>query len=213
MLKENKMKILWSTLLMLVPMALGLCLWSRLPDRVPSHWNLAGEVDGYSSKAFAVFGLNGILLACHLLCVIVTAMDPKRQNIRGKALTFVYWLVPVLGLALSGGVYANALGLPVAMTSWVMAVLGALFLFVGNWMPKMQPNYSLGIRLPWTLHSEDNWRKTHRMAGPLWMVGGAVIMLSAFFGKPGMWVYLAAMAVIVIVPILYSYGLYRKSGN
>ena len=122
MLKENKKKIIWSTLLMLVPMLLGLCLWSFLPEKIPTHWNFAGEIDGWSSKAFAVFGIGGILLACHLICVIAMAMDPKHKNIRGKALTFVYWLTPVLGLAISGGMYATALGVPVPMSTWIMAV-------------------------------------------------------------------------------------------
>ena len=211
MLKQNKNKIILSTLVLLIPVLVGLCLWNKLPDQIPTHWNFAGEIDGWSSKAFAIFGLSGILLAAHLLCVIGTSMDPKHQNIQGKMLNLVYWICPVLSVIVMTVMYSVAMGASISMNSMVFSLIGLLFVIMGNWLPKCQPNYTVGIRLPWTLYSEDNWRRTHRMAGPLWIIGGCFIIMGAFLGNAGAAILIAVLLVLILVPVLYSYLLYRKS--
>ena len=211
MLKQNKKTIIWSTVLIFLPMLAGLCLWSVLPAQLPVHWNFEGIADGYSSKAFAVFGINSILLICHLIIVLLTAADPKKQNIQGKMLTFTYWLMPVFGVLLNSALYAVALGVQLNMTEFIMASVGVLFVFWGNWMPKIQPNYTMGIKLPWTLDNDENWRKTHRMAGPVWIAGGVLTIIAPFLGKYGLAFYLVVLVFMVLIPVIYSFCLYRKT--
>ena len=210
MLKKNKNQIIASTLAVLLPTLIGLLLWSRLPEKMPIHWNMEGEVDGYSSRAMAVFGVPGIILAAHVVCVLCTAIDPKHQNVTGKMLTLVYWICPVIGLVAGCACYAAAMGAELHVEVLILALVGLLFVVIGNYLPKCQPNYTVGIKLPWTLHSEDNWRKTHRMAGPVWIAGGLVMILGAFLGKWGFAISMIMVALLVLIPTVYSYLLYRR---
>lgn len=211
MLKQNRGKIILTTLITLLPMVAGLCLWSFLPDRVPTHWNFAGEIDGWSSKAFAVFGLPGIIVACHLLCVLITAADPKHQNVSGKMLNMVYWITPIVSIVVGGATYMAAFGLPFRMELVGMILMGVMFIVLGNWLPKCQPNYTVGIKLPWTIHDEDNWRKTHRFAGPVWVAGGVVLLLTSFLGEIGLYIMVADLILLAVIPTVYSFMLYRRT--
>ncbi len=211
MLKQNKGKIIVTTLITLLPMLAGLCLWSFLPERVPTHWNFAGEIDGWSSKGFAVFGLPGIMLAAHLICVFATAADPKSKNVNGKMLTMVYWISPVVAIVVGGATYMAAFGLPFRMEIVGMIMMGVMFIVLGNWLPKCQPNYTIGIKLPWTIHDEDNWRKTHRFAGPIWVAGGVVVLFTGFLGEIGLYIMLADLILITVIPTVYSFLLYKKT--
>ena len=94
-----------------------------------------------------------------------------------------------------------------------MILVGVVFIIIGNYLPKCRQSYTVGIKLPWTLASEDNWNRTHRMAGGLWMVGGAVVLLMGLTGKAYVAVFLSVTAVMVLVPTIYSYLLYRKLSN
>lgn len=211
MLKQNRGKIIVTTLITLLPMVAGLCLWSFLPDRVPTHWNFAGEIDGWSSKAFAVFGLPGIIVVCHLLCVLGTAADPKHKNVSGKMLNLVYWITPVVSIVVGGATYMAAFGLPFRMELVGMLMMGVMFIVLGNWLPKCQPNYTVGIKLPWTIHDEDNWRRTHRFAGPVWVAGGVVMLLTGFLGEAGLYLLVADLILLAAIPTAYSFLLYRKT--
>lgn len=85
--------------------------------------------------------------------------------------------------------------------------MGVLFIIIGNLLPKMRQSTTMGIKLPWTLHSEENWNKTHRFSGKLWVAGGIVILATAFLGS--FWILIAVLLVMVIIPTLYSYLLYH----
>ena len=98
MLKNNKKLLILSSLALLLPVLAGLILWNRLPDEIAIHFNAAGVPDDYSSKAFAVFAIPGIMLAIHLLGLVMTSIDPKHKNIDGKPLVLVFWLCPVMSL-------------------------------------------------------------------------------------------------------------------
>ena len=106
---------------------------------------------------------------------------------------------------------AEALHIVVRVLAVVGLVLGVVFLLVGNYLPKCKQNYTIGIKIAWTLHSEENWNRTHRFAGPIWVVCGMIIMVSAIFGGVFLWVMLAAFLVMIIAPVVYSYLLFRKA--
>jgi uncharacterized membrane protein len=208
MIKKNWKVLIITTIIMLLPILVGLILWNQLPEQMPTHWNAAGEVDGWSSKAFAVFGLPLIMLAAQWLCMLGTAADPKKNNHSEKVLHLVLWIVPALSVVLHAVTYATALGYAVPIEVVMPVLLGLVFTIIGNYLPKCKQNYTIGIKIPWTLDNEENWNKTHRFAGWLWTFCGVAIMFTGFFG--GFWVFLPITALMVLVPIIYSYILHRK---
>ena len=86
--------------------------------------------------------------------------------------------------------------------------MGLLFIIIGNLLPKCRQSYTMGIKLPWTLNNEENWNKTHRFGGKVWVVGGVIIMATAFAGS--FWILLGMLIVMMALPTVYSYCLYRK---
>ena len=208
MIKKNLKTLIITSLIILLPILAGVILWNRLPEQIPTHWNAAGEVDGWSSKPFAVFGLPGILLAAQWLCVLVTGADPKKANHPEKVLKLVLWIIPLLSVVLGVITYATAMGKAVRVEIILPVIIGLLFTVIGNYMPKCKQNYTIGIKIPWTLNSEENWNRTHRFAGRLWVVCGLLIMLTGFLG--GFWVFLPIVILMVLAPFIYSYVLHRK---
>jgi len=208
MIKKNLKTLIITSLIILLPILAGVILWNRLPEQIPIHWNAAGEVDGWSSKPFAIFGLPGILLAAQWLCVLGTGADPKKANHPEKVLKLVLWIIPVLSVVLGTITYATAMGKTVRVEIILPIIIGLLFTVIGNYMPKCKQNYTIGIKIPWTLNSEENWNRTHRFAGRLWVVCGLLIMLTGFLG--GFWVFLPIVILMVLAPFIYSYVLHRK---
>ena len=208
MIKKNWKLLLLTSVVILLSIFAGLFLWNRLPEQVPIHWNAAGEVDGWSSKPFAVFGLPLIMTAALWLCALGTGTDPKKANHPEKVVHLVLWIIPILSIVLFTITYAVALGKNVRIELAMPVVIGLIFAIVGNYLPKCKQNYTIGIKIPWTLNSEENWNKTHRFAGKLWVVCGLLIVLSGFFG--GFWIFAAVALVMVLVPVIYSYLLHRK---
>ena len=208
MIRKYWKLLLITSLVQLLPVLVGLILWDQLPAQIPTHWNAVGEVDGWSSKAFAIFGLPGIMLAVQWLCALGTGADPKRANHPEKVLQLVLWIIPVLSLVLFTITYAVAMGKEVRVELVMPVLFGLMFTIIGNYMPKCKQNYTIGIKIPWTLSSEENWNRTHRFAGRLWVVCGLAIILTGFLG--GAWLFLVAALLMVLAPMIYSYILYRK---
>ena len=208
MIKKHLKVLIVTSLAILLPILAGVILWNQLPEQIPSHWNASGEVDGWSSKPFAVFGMPLILLAFQWLCVIATGADPKKQNHGDKIVNLVFWIIPVMNLLLSALTYSVAMGKQVRVEVVMPVFIGLLFVVIGNYLPKCQQNYTIGIKIPWTLNSEENWNRTHRLSGWVWLVGGLVIMLCGFFNL--LWLMLVCFIIMVLVPFVYSYILHRK---
>ena len=211
MIKKNLPKLIITSLVTLIPIIIGLILWDKLPEQVPIHWDANGNVDGYSTKIQAVFIMPLILVAAHWICVIGTSLDPKKQNINDKMLTLVLWIIPVISLLCNSFVYATALGHKVSVEIIMPLFMGILFVIIGNYLPKCKQSYTMGIKLPWTLDDEENWNKTHRMAGFLWVIGGVIIMATAFLGS--IWLLFVVLIPMVFVPFIYSYLLYKKKNK
>ena len=205
---ENK-SFVSTTLLCLVPVALGLALYARLPEQLPTHWDWQGNVNGYMSKPAVVLGLPLFFAAMNGLMHFSLRADPKRANIIGNIRVLIRWTMPVLSLIILPYTYLWALGWQqIPMEKLIPVLVGLLIMGLGNYLPKCRQNYTSGIKLPWTLYDEDNWNRTHRVAGRLWMVGGLGIMVSAFWG--GSTLLLAVILAITLIPGIYSYCLYRK---
>lgn len=211
MMKENKKKLILTSIVILVPIIIGLILWNKLPEKLPTHWNAEGVVDGWSSKAFAVFGLPGFLFAVHWVCVLASSTDPKKQNIEGKVLNIVFWTCPIISVLCGVLIYGTALGVEFKVDKIMLLLMGIMFIVIGNYLPKCKQSYTVGIKLPWTLNDEDNWNRTHRMSGKLWVASGLILMLCMLLPTSAMIVVVVTILVVaVIVPTVYSYLFSRK---
>ncbi len=206
MLKKNKTQLMITSLVALLPMLFGLLLWNRLPATIATHFGTSGTPDGWSSKAFAVFGLPCILLAAHLVCTLATLADPRRKSINPRLWHILLWVCPLLSVVVNSSIYLYALGLPIDMGRICCLVVGLLFLLFGNYLPKCRQNSTVGIKLPWTLADQANWNSTHRFAGWLWVAAGLVMLLALFV--PAMFspaVLFGTIAAVALLPVAYSF--------
>lgn len=194
---------------------LGFSLWAapRLPAQVPSHWNAAGQVDGYSSPSFAMYFLPALTLGVGLLLIYLPRIDPLRANVdkfrpiyhwavAGFALYFAY--IHVLTL-LAG------LGLGVNMTSAMLPAFSLLFIGLGFLIERTQQNWFIGIRTPWTLSSPVVWQKTHKMGGLLFKVCGLLSLVGLLFPFEIAFILMIVPAMIAAFgSIVYSYIVFRQ---
>ena len=211
MIKKNWKTLVLTSIVTLIPIVVGLLLWNKLPEQMPTHWGINGEVDAWSSKGYAVFFFPALLLGLHWLCLFASTMDPKKEAYTQRMLTLVLWICPAISLLISTLMYAKALGYDLRVNVIMPLLMGLLFIIIGNLLPKMRQSYTMGIKLPWTLHNEENWNKTHRFGGKVWVAGGVIIMATAFVGS--FWILLGMLIIMMALPTVYSYCLYRKQAN
>ncbi|MBQ6928610.1 MAG: SdpI family protein [Oscillospiraceae bacterium] len=206
---KNKRTLILTTLLCLLPMLVGLAVYGRLPERMATHWGLHGEVNGWSSRAFAVFGLPLIVAALNVAVYFGMNADPKRGNMSPALRLVCQWICPVVSVLAGGLTIAWGLGYELRIERIMPIFVGLVFVIIGNYLPKTKQSYTLGIRLPWTLNSEENWNRTHRLAGFLWVLGGLYFIVMSFVG----WTpagFLVPVLLMVLIPAVYSYMLYKK---
>jgi len=208
MIKKNKLKIIISSVITLLPMIFGFLVWNRLPENIATSFGWNGEITGYSGKMFTVVGLPAILTFVNLICVIATSADPRIKNISNKMFSVVISIVPVCSLLCGICIYANALGYKISVESIMPVFIGLLFIVLGFILPKCKQNYTIGIKLPWTLHDEENWNKTHKLAGKLWVYGGIIMSIAGVLNLT--YIFMTIIFALIIIPTVYSYFLYRK---
>jgi uncharacterized membrane protein len=192
-----------------------LSVWAypQLPPRIATHWNIAGQPNGYSSRAFAALLLPLMILGVALLFQVLPKLDPRRDNYAKFADT--YWLLAnsatVFLLAVHGVVIAHGLGRPVSVQRLMPIALGLLFVVVGTYLTRVEPNWFVGIRTPWTLSSEAVWRKTHRTAGRVFVVGGFAVIAESLLPPLISGLAVAGtLLVLAVAPIVQSYVLWRR---
>ena len=211
MFAKYKKQLILSSLLILLPCLIGVVLWNQLPSTMTTHWGVDGVADGRSGKAFTVFVLPLDLLAGHWFCLWWTLRDPKNHPQSPKALGMLFWILPVISLFTNGITYSVALGNSLSILNFTPALLGLVFVIIGNYLPKCRQNRTMGIKLPWTFHTEENWNRTHRFGGKVWVFGGLAMVFAVLLPlEIGTVVAVAAMLILTFVPMIYSYLLYRK---
>lgn len=210
-LKKYKKTMILTSIVMLIPILIGVLLWDRLPEQVATHFDFEGNPNGWTSRGFTVFGIPLFLLACQWFGAVATSTDPRRKNLSEKVFKLVLWIIPMASIILTIACYGYALGYETSHGTFGLAFLGVLFIVVGNYLPKCRQNYTVGIKIPWTLHDEENWNHTHRMAGYLWIFGGLLMIVNIFLKWE--WLVFAVIIVAGVVPTIYSYLYYRKHGN
>ena len=208
MIKKNLKTMIITSIVILLPIVVGLLLWDKLPAEMATHFDSNGQANGWSSKGLAVFGMPLFLLAVHWFCVAFTSVDPKRQNISDKVFVLIMWLCPVVSIVGNGATYLYALDNTVNTTPMGMMLLGCVLIIIGNYMPKMKQSYTIGIKIPWALNSEENWNRTHRLGGYMYILGGVIILVGGFIQQ--FWLVPVALVLVVLVPVAYSFVLYKK---
>lgn len=212
MIKKNKAKLIISSIVILLPIIAGLILWNELPEKLASHWNFGGEADRWGGRVFEVFVAPCLILVIHWVCMLISFADSGNRNQNGKLWRLTFWMCPSLSLYVSGIMYSAALGMDsIDIQSATMAFLGLIFIIIGNYMPKCKQNRTIGIKIVWTLRSEENWNRTHRFCGKLWVVCGVIFMISVFLPQDVKMIIIpAAFVPSIIAPVIYSYNFYRK---
>lgn len=211
MIKRNKVKLILSCVVILLPILFGIIFWNKLPEQITTHWGFDGVADGNSSRVFAIFGLPVILLIIQWICVLFTSKDPKNKDQNQKAFGMVLWIMPIMSLFVNALMYAVAFGKEMNLYFAVPFSLGLMFVFVGNYLPKCKQNYTIGIKIKWTLENEENWNATHRFGGKVWVAGGILILFCSFLPEKLMpFVLTVPMTVLVLLPIFYSYRYHKK---
>jgi len=212
--KSNmKPVIILGGLLTLASMIAGFLAYPHLPEKVPTHWNFSGEIDGWGSAWQGAFLFPLIMLGLLVLMVVLPKIDPKKRNYAqmSKAYSAIVLVIMVFFTVMYFGTLGAALGYFEGVPSLVQIGVGALFIIIGNYMGKLKHNYFMGIKTPWTLANEEVWYKTHRMAGPFWVFGGILFMVSSLLPET----YMSKIIFIVIIglaaiPVGYSYVIYKK---
>jgi uncharacterized membrane protein len=208
---------IFAVIISLIPFAFFIALRDSLADRIPIHWNAAGEVNGWAERdqlpmflgLMAAFGM-GIYL---ILRFMVKKIDPKRTAQLNEGITQKIGI----GIVIFMSAINTLILLPntgkLNIAKIVLVMVSLLFTFLGNLMYNIKPNYFIGIRLPWTLESENNWKLTHRLAGVTWFIGGLIsATLSMSIEPRNMFTFFIVITMLlVLVPSVYSFILYKRT--
>ncbi len=208
-------KIVW--IFILAPFGYLALAWKNIPSKIPMRFNWQGEVDRFGNKTellFAVFLLTAVNIGTWFLLINAYRIDPKKQAYENKekmkslAFAISLFIAAILCLLIHTAVTGSLRFMP----EFVLAGTGILFAVIGNYMHSIRPNYFAGLRLPWILENEENWRRTHQLAGKLWFAGGLVIAVSCLFlpKLAGIIVFGIILVTLIIIPVIYSYRLYKK---
>lgn len=206
-IKINKKLVLFTSILILLPSLVGCVFWNQLPEEIPTHFNLLGQADGYNHKMSAIFGLPTLMLLMHWLLLFLMIKDPKSSNISSKIQVLIYWIIPFVSCLSMISIFGESLGYSMMSGLLAQIFMGVVMIVIGNYLPKTHRNYIIGIRLPWTLENDENWRKTHRLAGKIWVLGGLLLFLNSFVQLYVYWVFFLTLFFVVIIPSVYSYQL------
>ena len=209
-IKINKKLVLFTSILILLPSLVGCVFWNQLPEEIPTHFNLLSQADGYNHKMSAIFGLPTLMLLMHWLLLFIMIKDPKSSNISSKIQVLIYWIIPFVSCLSMISIYGESLGYSMMSGLLAQIFMGVVMIVIGNYLPKTHRNYIIGIRLPWTLENDENWRKTHRLAGKIWVFGGLLLFLNSFVQLYVYWVFFLTLFFVVIIPSVYSYQLSKS---
>ena len=206
MIRENKLTLTLTSIVILLPILCGVALWDRLPVEIATHWGADGSPNSWSARWFAVFGIPVVILALHWFCVICTHRDKRNSAQNKKIIGLVLWVCPAVSLFVCAVMYAHALGNTVNVATLAILFCGLLGMAMGNYLPKCLPSHTVGIRTKWTLASEENWIATHRFSGRLWVVIGLLMLLCALLPHTvSVWIMAALIIILVAAPLLFSW--------
>lgn len=210
--KKKSHKILFSLgLVILITWIVAFWYEPKLPEKIPTHWNIKGEVDGWTDKPWGVYMLPIISTITSLVLMLLPKIAPKGFKL-DEAKSVYEIIVLITAIFLLGVMvltFEAALNHAVNVNQWIMVGIGALFVLIGNYLSKVPKNFFLGIRTPWTLSSDEVWYKTHRLGSWMFIFCGLLVIIGGFLQWPVqlMIIFLASAALI---PVIYSLVIYKK---
>lgn len=189
-------------------------LYPTLPEKVPIHWDINDQVNGWGSRFEALFLSLGMAVGIYLLILFIPLIDPRRRNYTkfGSSFRIIRFVLVLFMLLVWGATIAAARGMHVNMNLLMPAAISILLIVMGNVMPRLRHNWFIGVRTPWSLSSEEAWRKTHRVAGMIFVACGTMSLLAtiSFGGK------IAAISMMVAIlgasfgSLVYSYFAWKS---
>jgi uncharacterized membrane protein len=195
---------------------LAAVVYSRLPDQLPTHWNLSGEVDGVSSRFAGAITLPLIGLGLWAVLQFLPRIDPLRQNYEKFRDTYDMVVNAILVFIAATHVFVigSALGWPLSVARALPFGVGVLSILLGNVLPRARRNWWFGVRTPWTLSNDRVWERTHRLAGYLFVALGVALLISSVLPLtlPGNAVVISLASVAGIL-LVYSYVAWRQESS
>ena len=186
----------------------NLLFYNKMPAELPTHWNFQGQADDYSSKFDAMVLTHGFLVVMNIFMCFMLDNDPRNKKQKNFLMTLSKLAMPAIMLVVYTITVMVGLGRDVNVSVIIPVFVGLLFIAIGNYLPKTRRNYTMGIKLPWTLNSDENWRRTHRLGGICFVIIGLCLILSVFLKSEI--VFLVPLFLGAIIPAVYSYYLYTK---
>ena len=198
MTNKNKIKLLISSLVIILPTLAAFILKNYIEPKVMGAWHFT-------------WVLPVILVAINVILHLVTFRENEAVEQNKKIVEISYWIIPALSVYISGVFMLLSLGYDNLIGAIFSVLFGAMFIIIGNYTPKAVRNRYFGVKIKWTLANEENWNATHRVTGKAWVITGLVVLLGAFLPEMAA-VYLILVAIIpaVFIPVIYSYAFYRK---
>jgi uncharacterized membrane protein len=198
--------------MVLIAFAIGIYFYPQLPAQIASHWNAAGEVDGYMGKFWGIFLAPVIMLGMALLFALIPRIDPLKVNYQRFRSYYngFFVLLAIFFLVIQLQVILWSKGVQISPNVIFPIALGFLFFYIGILCEHAKRNWFIGIRTPWTLSNEKVWDKTHQLGGRLFKLAGVVAVIGAFFGKFAFVFVIVPILSVAVYTVIYSYFAYQK---
>lgn len=203
--KESVISVIISILLFAL---VNLLFYKKMPETLPTHWGFNNKIDGYSSKFTTLITTPLLLIFLNIFSCFMLDNDPKNKDKNNFVITIGKATIPLVMLITFVISVFYGLGKKINVMVIISIFVGFLLILIGNYLPKTKRNYTVGIKLPWTLNSDENWNRTHRLAGYFFILGGIFFLLTPFIGNEYL-IFLTFM-IIGIIPAIYSFYLYKN---
>jgi len=194
--------------IVLLPFIYLAYIWNQLPEKVPMHWNIKGEIDRYGEKMELIIIPIILPLLIYIIFIVVPKIDPKNKlNKMGNKLQTIKVLLTTFMSILALFIIHSVKNQSLANSNYIILLIGVLYIILGNYFKAIKANYFIGIRTPWTLENETVWKETHKLSGKLWFIGGIIIALTSLIldKQTNFTTFLIITGIITIIPIVYSY--------
>ncbi len=202
--------------IVLLPFIYLAYIWNHLPERVPIHWNINGEIDRYGDKIELIIFPLFLPLLMYIMLLVIPKIDPKNKlNKMGNKFQNLKVIVIVFMSVLALFIIYIAKNQSLTNPNYIVLLIGVLYIILGNYFQTIRANYFIGIRTPWTLESENVWKSTHKLGGKLWFIGGIIVVISSLIlnSQHNLILFLAITLIITVTPLVYSYLMFKKENE
>ncbi len=216
MKKQNTQRLIFVTVILSLPWLYLAYIWPTLPQTIAVHFGIDGKPDRYGNKSEIFVGpviITIVALFIYILLINIQKLDPKRYKDEQSAVFVKIAQAVVLFMSGIGLLVLHwSVKEGIGKVNLLLVLIGVFVAYLGNLMHSIKPNYFIGMRLPWTLESENNWRATHLAMSKIWFTGGLLIAILSLIVPtlPLLFVVSGIILAMVVTPIVYSYRYFKK---